>query len=152
MKEDNKEVYLLHKQPKMIFVILGLILIIQGIFRLFGSGMTVINLVLGILLMLFGAGCLVYALLNYSIKSQKAGRVELSDKIFLIKQDFFKKPIAIEWDNIQAIDLGDYTLGFKKNDQMYYIKYNTKKDISEEIKNALRRYAENKGIAIVTEN
>ncbi len=32
LKEGHKEVYLLHQKPKMIFVILGLILIIQGVF------------------------------------------------------------------------------------------------------------------------
>ncbi len=116
-----------------------------------GSGVFVINLILGIILTLFGTGCLVYALLNYSIKSKKAGRVELSDEYFLIKQDFFKKPIAIEWKDVQGLDLGDYTLGFKKNDEMYYLKYNTKKDSKEEIKNALRRYADRKDIGLLNE-
>ncbi len=151
MKQGDQEVYLLHKKPKMIFVILGLILIIQGVFRLVGSGVFVINLILGIILTLFGTGCLVYALLNYSIKSKKAGRVELSDELFFIKQDFFKKPITIEWKDVQAIDLGDYTLGFKKNNEMYYLKYNTKKDSKEEIKNALRKYAERKDIGLLNE-
>ena len=149
MKKENKEIYLLHKRPKMIFVILGLILIIQGVFRLFGSGVYVINLVLGITLTLLGLGCLLYAILNYSIHSTRAGRVELTDKYFLLKQDLFKKPVAINWEEIQSIDLGDYTLGFKKNEEMYYLKYNTRKDSSDEIKNALRRYADKKNIKLL---
>lgn len=152
MKEQAKEVYLLEKRPKMIFVILGLILIIQGVFRLVGSGVFVINLILGIVLSILGIGCVVYALLNYSIKSKKASRVELTDELFFIKQDLFKKPVAIEWKDVQAIDLGDFTLGFKKNDEMYYLKYNTKKDSTDQIKNALKRYANKKGIALLNED
>ncbi len=148
MKE--REVYLLHKQPKMIFVILGLILIIQGVFKLIGSTVLIVNLLLGIVLTLLGLGSLIYALLNNKIRSKKAGRVELTDDVFFIKQDLFKAPITIKWADIQAIDLGDYILGFKKDDKMYYINYNTKKDSSEEIKSALRKYAEKKDIKLIT--
>jgi hypothetical protein len=148
MKNDKKEVYLLHKRPKMIFAILGLILFIQGVFRLFTIGLLAVNLLLGLALVLFGAASLIYALLNYSIKSGKAGRVELTNESIFIKQDLFKKPIAVNWEDIQAIDLGDYILGFKKKDEMYYLKYNTKKDSKGEIKNAIARIAKRKNIEL----
>lgn len=151
MEKENKEVYLLHKKAKMIFVILGLILIIQGIFRLLGAGVSSINLLLGISLTVLGSASLIYSLLNHSIPSKKAGRVELDDNGFLIKQDLFRKPISENWENIQAMDLGDYTLGFKKNNEMHYIKYNTKKDSSEEIKNAFRGYANKKNIQVLND-
>ncbi len=137
------------KAQRGLFFFAGAIFVAQGFFYLItGMGWPMLSIPLSILIILGGAYHFFMGIAISSERSKYSPKVKLSDDEIVFRLEPFKANIVIQWADIRSISLMSYSLAFELAESRKVIKYRTSGEISIEIKEAIRDFAEQKGVIV----
>ncbi len=137
------------KAQRRLYFFLGGLFVLMGISRFFGeSELSFFSIAISVLMMFAGVYHLSRAFAVSSAKSKYAPKVRLTEEFIEFRLDVFQANISINWADIRAITLMSYGLAFQLTESQRILKYRTSGKISIEIKEAIRDFAETKGIVV----
>jgi hypothetical protein len=137
------------KAPKISFIIIGLYLLLLGALNFsrpdqntFDKLSMTANFIAGFLFIIYGQ-------IAFSRKAKAAPKISINDDIIEYKTSLFKNARHIKWQDVHAIEFSSYRVDFKLANTTETLVYEANADVSIEIKESLREFAEAKNIEVV---
>lgn len=126
----------------------GLLLLSSGILQLYPEPGSRADLLFGLLLVVTGIFYGFYGLTAFSKKSRLALKVKVNKKAIELKNSFWKPSVSIAWEEIRSVELGNYEISFELGNLRKVFQYNTNPEVSIEIKETIRDFAELRNIRV----
>ena len=101
--------------------------------------------------MLLTLGGIFYFFMALTITSERSNyspKVRVTDEQIEIRSGFFQKNTILLWTDIRAITLLSYSFVFELTEGVQKVEYHTSASTSKEIKAAIWKLAEAKGIVV----
>ena len=133
-----------------LFMLVGLLFLLNGSYTIYNSKFDPIGFVLGSLIVVGGVFYIVYGQLAFSKKSKFAPRVKVNDEEIELRSSVFKPVIKILWSDVKRIEFGLYELDFQLADKNLIFNYESSLDASLNIKGKILDMANEKSIEVVS--
>jgi len=140
------------KVNRWLFPLFGGVWLVMGtrlIYKYNASTDTVEGLIIGSLMLLLGVYYVLYGLTAFSYRSKLALKIIVNNEWVEIKNKFLKLPIKMMWADIRSIEFGQYKIRLQTEDSNKEFRINSDANVSIEVKEAIRKVANEKGIEIV---
>jgi hypothetical protein len=137
------------KAPRIGFTFFGFYFIFYGAYYFSKLDNSLPELLFRGSFILVGLAYIIYAQIAFSKSSKFAPRISINDNTIEYKLGFFKKSFRISWADIQSIEFAPYRVLYKINDKIETLSYDTNAEVSIEIKETLREFAEAKKIEVI---
>jgi hypothetical protein len=137
------------KAQRLLNFALGFMFIAQGAFSFAReSPFSLFTTLLAFAQILGGCLFLFFGFSMMSKSSRFAPKVKLNNDHIEFRLGFFQANVSIKWHDVRAIDLRSYGMTFRLAESNRAIDYKTSPKISIEVKEAIREFAEAKGIVV----
>ena len=136
------------KAQRGLYLLLAFVFGLQGGLSLARERDSVLWLSLGGLLVAGGLFYLYMALTMGSKTARLSPKVRLTDEFIEFRLGFFMASIVIRWDEVRLILLKSYRTEFELRESRTEVKYSGTAELSLEVKEAIREFAERKNIEV----
>lgn len=133
---------------RWLFGLSGSVFLANGCYHLFRNEIDALGLTLGISMIIIGLGYLFSVFFLFSERSTLAPRVKIDQSGIELREGVLKPLVKISWTELVGIEFKPYELTFESTDSSTTFSYNTSADLSRSIKEAVREYAESKGLVV----
>ena len=138
------------KTTRIMYFILGILFVAIGIRNITTDTIQPFSLIFGTLMIGVGSYQLFQAITAFSKNSFFAPKIRLSEHSIEFKTgSFLQKPIKINWNDINSIELKAYHIIFQLENSSRELSYSTTYVISKKIKRGIIEYAGTKGIQVL---
>jgi len=138
------------KWNKWAFIISGSVNIMIGVRQIYlANSWTDWTEILGIVLAIGGLLMVIYGIIIFTPSSRLVPKIEIGDEQIIIKQEFSKNGVVLNWGNIKEIVYKTFEIDFVLNDdKTEIVNLQTSAEISVEIKETIRQLADQKQITV----
>ncbi len=143
------------RAQRRLYYFLSILFIAQGIISinyLFSNtasrGFKIISFILIVCWFIGAIYLTLMAVLAFSESSKYAPRIKVDDNQLELKKSVFKAAEILKWQDIKKIEFGQYQLNLRLADKDFSFTYKRNRNISLDIKKAIREIAELKNIEI----
>ena len=140
------------KANRWLFSLTVLLLLTNGALYLiynYNNRLEPIGLILGILILFGGFYYGMIGLTAFSQNSKFALRVKIDNNNIELKNNFLKPVTRLNWTDLQSIEFGLYEISFQLTGTTKVFSYDSNADVSRDIKNTIREFAERKNVKII---
>ncbi len=130
-------------------LILGILLVIQGVYHIESNIFFPFGRMMGIILVPAGIGYSIYGFLSFNKSSKYAPGFSINEDELSFKKNLSKPAQKIPWSHIKKIEMAPYLLIVSTEESETVMHYSSNPEISKEIKSAIREMAESKGIEVL---
>lgn len=148
----NREIKLIPKSSKWIFIFNGTLFFIMGLrYLLFGNSGFEFNQAFGISFLVLSLLTFGFLLVAYSAFFGLEAKIQIDQSGLNIKESLSKRKSQYSWESIDQIHFQTYAVKLcLKNGDKKAFKLQTSADISKEIKLAIREMASDKDIEVIS--
>jgi len=139
---------LLEKQKRWQWIAMAALFTINGIILMLGDDLVNVRWAIGLAMIFLSLLYIIYFFLGYSVKSQYAAKLRITDQLIEIKASFWKPIITLRWSDIKKVHFGHFQVDFELSDSIKTVSYDTNTEKSIELKKLLRESAEKNNIIV----
>ena len=137
------------KVQKWNMLFFGILFIAQGFLYMFSLNQGAWAKPMMMMTFLSGTYVIMFALLNFSRTSRFSPKVKVDNTKVEFKTSLYKKGKSFNWQDIQSIRFKSFRIDFKTNNTVEVIAYDCTSDISIDIKETIREFAEKNNIEVI---
>jgi hypothetical protein len=137
------------KVQKWNMIFFGVLFLVQGFTYLFRIDQGIWTKAMMGITFMSGFYVLIFGFINFSRTSKLAPKIKIDDTSIELKTGLFRKSTVLKWVDIQSIKFKPYQVNFKTADTVQIINYDTTSDISIDVKETIREYADKMNIEIM---
>ncbi|MEQ8238388.1 MAG: hypothetical protein RIA69_04205 [Cyclobacteriaceae bacterium] len=131
-------------------ILTGLLFIVNGTMNIYrGGDLKLLGIILGILMLAGACYYLFYGILGFAENSKFSPKVKVDESEIELKNSLWKPSQKLHWADLSTIHFQSYQILFELKDQTMSFSYHANPDVSKEIKQTIREFAEQKGIQVV---
>lgn len=134
---------------KWLFILMGILFLVNGGLNISYYPQEILRPLFGILTLMSGIFYFFYGLIGFSVNSKYSLKVKVDKSTIELKNSLWKASTKLNWSDISSIQFQPFEVIFGLKDTSNSFSYASNADVSIEIKQTLREFAESRGIEVI---